>query len=226
MCYNRTPRNTSLPARSSVRRGRRVVGALMTAASALLFVAACFVWWRSFAHVDRLELESWRGPPLSKDVLDYGGVDVRCLHVNCERGRIALSWYHSYPESLPYRSIKRLHLEHPRAREAHWLVDPFDRDYLWDGVAESPLERMGFIYRDNFSNSDMRVWEVLAPVWVIAALTGTPAASWLALWLFRFRLRRRRERQNLCPSCGYDLRASAGCCPESGLPRPMQQSMG
>jgi hypothetical protein len=39
---------------------------------------------------------------------------------------------------------------------------------------------------------------------------------------FLLRTVARRERMGLCPRCGYDLRASAGTCPECGctdLPR-------
>jgi hypothetical protein len=36
----------------------------------------------------------------------------------------------------------------------------------------------------------------------------------------RFSVRRRRARHGLCPTCGYDLRATPGRCPECGAPAP------
>jgi hypothetical protein len=49
------------------------------------------------------------------------------------------------------------------------------------------------------------------------------AYAWLLLpallplwWLRRFRTRQRRLERRLCVSCGYDLRHSAGRCPECG----------
>ncbi len=41
-----------------------------------------------------------------------------------------------------------------------------------------------------------------------------------AAWLVQHRRRRRRTRLNCCTTCGYDLRASAGRCPECGTPMP------
>ena len=55
-------------------------------------------------------------------------------------------------------------------------------------------------------------WEVRAPLWFFAVAT---AAALAVEWRRRVR-RLRRQADGLCPSCGYDLRATPGCCPECG----------
>ena len=54
--------------------------------------------------------------------------------------------------------------------------------------------------------------------WVVLA-TAVPPAWW---WVARGRAERRRSRagRGLCAACGYDLRASAGRCPECGAAVP------
>jgi hypothetical protein len=55
---------------------------------------------------------------------------------------------------------------------------------------------------------------VVVPTWMVAGLTAALPALWLAgRWC-----RRHRERAGFCASCGYDLRASPGRCPECGTP--------
>jgi hypothetical protein len=60
------------------------------------------------------------------------------------------------------------------------------------------------------------VWrELMVPFWLPALLTAVLPLVWLRR-LNRQRVRRRRAALGLCASCGYDLRASAGTCPECG----------
>ena len=75
-------------------------------------------------------------------------------------------------------------------------------------------ERLGFLY-------DTEQYDLLliAPYWSLALLTAPlPLLRLRAILLHR--RRSRRITQNLCSSCGYDLRASTEKCPECGTTVP------
>jgi hypothetical protein len=62
----------------------------------------------------------------------------------------------------------------------------------------------------------------------IVALCGLTAATIIFVPRFMgYRRRRRRERLRgvICLNCGYDLRASAGSCPECGTPIPVKRQL-
>jgi hypothetical protein len=55
-------------------------------------------------------------------------------------------------------------------------------------------------------------WQVNVPYWLLVILAASPVVP----RLMASRRRRRRESAGLCPTCGYDLRATPGRCPECG----------
>jgi hypothetical protein len=55
--------------------------------------------------------------------------------------------------------------------------------------------------------------EVAAPHWFLVVVFFMPPMLW---WWRRHVARRPHAMQSLCPSCGYDLRATPGRCPECG----------
>jgi hypothetical protein len=60
-------------------------------------------------------------------------------------------------------------------------------------------------------------WGLDIPYWLI----GVPCAFvWLRSSLKTYRAHRHQQRSGLCPTCGYDLRASKDRCPECGTPIP------
>src|SRR5688572_10165660 len=58
---------------------------------------------------------------------------------------------------------------------------------------------------------------IWCPAWAPPVLFALPAMSWAASAMGR-RRRARRIARGLCPSCGYDLRATPGRCPEMFSP--------
>jgi len=60
-------------------------------------------------------------------------------------------------------------------------------------------------------------WQVMVHYNLLVTLFALPPILWLAICLRRSAMLIRRRRLGLCVNCGYDLRASAGKCPECGM---------
>ena len=94
------------------------------------------------------------------------------------------------------------------ATRAHELF----RDVINPARQRQGREWLGFGYVEGRTPSIPTVRIVVIPLWFIVVVTGAVPATWLV----RAARRRRRVRENQCLNCGYDLRASAGRCPECG----------
>lgn len=93
------------------------------------------------------------------------------------------------------------------------LIDQKDWK-AWDGVVSidpTQLPRM----RDQWHRR-LDVAKASAPWWAITATLALLPLVWLAAFAGRALRRRQRQSRGLCRACGYDLRASAGRCPECG----------
>lgn len=89
------------------------------------------------------------------------------------------------------------------------------RTYL-DSTGSAAWLRQGDPRSYDRSTNPLVSWRVSLPMPLLASLLAVPAAAWVTNRL-RARLRSRyRHAGGLCPSCGYDLRASRGRCPECG----------
>ncbi|HZN69002.1 MAG TPA: hypothetical protein VFB66_27225 [Tepidisphaeraceae bacterium] len=71
--------------------------------------------------------------------------------------------------------------------------------------------QIGRVYRP--SGFEFVVVYVVVPVWLLLL----PLAPAWTPSLWQFARARARQRRGLCPSCGYDLRATPDKCPECGL---------
>ena len=94
----------------------------------------------------------------------------------------------------------------------------------WFYALALPLHGFGFRFRPKprpFYATAARYYglQIVIPDWflVVALLAGP-----LLLW-WRRRQAAMRQRYFLCPTCGYDLRASADRCPECGTPVATKQ---
>jgi hypothetical protein len=95
-------------------------------------------------------------------------------------------------------------------------------DFLEDLSQESDdvdasWQRGGFAWHGRRNvRLGVRYGFAVAPFWGVAAATAVLPLGWTALrWRSRVR-GRRRMRLGLCPTCGYDVRATPERCPECG----------
>src|SRR5918993_2637444 len=199
---------------------------LLSAMSLLLCVATAVLWVRSFRRFDSIDHATVE-PQRSEVDIGFGAFTlqrVRHLGVDSASGRI------SFSRSSEYTQSARIRKEWPRGSGwsyvsgrndldlivppgpdvtvgAEWDVLGFGRrQYTWTSEFVGPRNRAGFPYT---------IDETSVPHGLLCLITATLPAIACAR-LARGRRRRRRSRRGLCPSCGYDLRAAPGRCPECG----------
>jgi hypothetical protein len=183
---------------------RRRLLKLLTALSLLLFVAVAVMWVRSHFVSDRFLYTPITVRP--------GGFRAEEYVVDTHRGVVSVcAIRHDYQKaSMPaglYDATLHQHFTTAFAAESKdgWRRRP--------GLAMDLPPDDGFDFRKrNEGGPGHRgvIVEWDAPYWFLLLLCSLPAA------LLLIAASRRRRRSGLCPTCGYDLRATPGRCPECG----------
>jgi 4-amino-4-deoxy-L-arabinose transferase-like glycosyltransferase len=184
-----------------MRRLARHLFTLCSASSLLLFVAVCVLWVRSYRVSDQL---IWRRIDGFRSLRTAQGHVVLDLYLGDRTGGPADFYGLKYQRD----SVS------PAGNEGLGAlnVDPGDTWIDW--------HRGGFAWYE-WAPPDKRTRIAIGvtPFWGIAAGTIVLPLAWTTLRL-RSRIRRRRNKTSgLCPTCGYDLRASPERCPECGAMR-------
>ena len=196
------------------RLGRHAFTAL-SALSLLLCVAVCVLWVRSYWRND------WIAMPHSGDerrlvtargwlVMDNNPALERAMgrySTVMARERVRFEEWQRQTDAFTWWA--------ERAFDAHRTGQPFPE---LPPASGAPHESAALPQLPTYEA------QRLAPLPALAVVTGLLSVSCLhraAIW----HRRRRRARLRVCPTCGYDLRASPGRCPECGasgvIPTPI-----
>ena len=206
---------------------RRMILNSLAARSALLFIFTCVLWLRGYWKMDSVTRVRER---VAEDRYEALAVDV-----DSQRGVICLAdcyWSMAIAGKPEFaRELMRSHfyVDVPPHKWT-WKVGP--SEYL-GGWPSQETKMLGFRWRtlddlDNFQFDRLpiagqrirhiKIREAVIPDWAAAALFAlAPEFYVIRLWRSR-----RIIARGLCPSCGYDLRATPQRCPECGcVPRDL-----
>ena len=164
-----------------------------TVVSLVLFVATLILWPRSYYVVDEL---IWSKKQTASD----GSIGLRMLMAIAQRGRI----------SVGISEGGALYLAGNKLKEG-FTCSQAPAPPSSAAKNSSVWSRLGFQY----SSAKNRIWTTRGlsfHFWCPTLLFALAPA----VWLLRRLLRHRRHSANLCPTCGYDLRATPDRCPECG----------
>ena len=170
---------------------RRAFDLTVIGLSLACVAALGWLWWRSLSRVEGIE---W-----NKQWADGTAEHHRILSFRSGDG-------------VAYVGLSRRDGKASRTRFDTWTV--YELNAKAKGSV-SPFWKRRFGYDRTGNRASMESFIVAAPHWAWALLAATPGAVIVLLW--RRRLRRRAA--GLCPTCGYDLRASPERCPECGHAR-------
>ena len=188
---------------------KRLTLRILVCISFLLFLTSATLWLRSLWYRTNLTWSETPADPLAASDSTNIELNNGLLHFHTAR-------YGVPRQRAPFRfnfsdlSFAGDSEEESRSR---WQWTP---DRLRNGWNMAAFGQSGF----SGSNPNSRFATPTLPLYFPALLFTLPPA----IALHRHLRRRHRMRNNLCPSCGYDLRASPEKCPECGTVSPSTPS--
>ena len=142
----------------------------------------------------------------------YDGLDHR--HFDAQRDDLVVHGFGSWCGRLNYVHVIS-HLGKTSLQER----ESFNAGLGWRYDTDSTSVRLTVrqsLFGFNWSRAPIGPWNsslvIGAPLWPVTLVTSIP----VFLYLHRLRRRIARARGGLCPTCGYDLRATPQRCPECG----------
>lgn len=175
-----------------MRRAARFVANSAILLSTLLCIALVSLWVRSYWYGDRIVCAR----------------ESFTASIGSEGGTCFFEWSTRWPG------------DQCGPRHDSWLITPMPSF----GAPERPLVHL---WTFSHSREDEAVvfdrtravmtpfHSVVVPLWLPMLLFAMAPAT----WVLRRRRRNRRNDRGMCPSCGYDLRATPERCPECGWSR-------
>lgn len=177
--------------------------------SLLLSVAVVGMWVRG---------HTWYDTAIARR--SASDVKVHVFEASSLAGRAWFSWtieqYIDPADRDPSLRSLQWFSTHVRDRVGYWDARDKDRSNL-GFVARRFIHRaqgMRSLGENTWRNFPIQfeTRELAVPLWFIVLLLQIPTLFCLRAW----RRERRLIRNNCCPACGYDLRASPDRCPECG----------
>ena len=192
-----------------MKRLQLITGSRLAVVSAMLCIAIAALALRSFWRFDMVNLETCR----SKNALWTGdGYELASLH--------GVMWFRHYhadflPGKLPPEYLRnRIQgpFFHVRRTTVMRLDPPSDGPLV--GIGAGLAHSASADASGAFTST-----HYIVPHWLAATLLAVLPMYTLTRLLRSKRRMRRRLANDLCPSCGYDLRGSPYRCPECGACR-------
>jgi len=171
---------------------------VLAAVSLMLWVATLALWVWSEWWTDRL---SWRHNESVRSVASVRGDIV--IDINVENASMAPASYFGL-EQYPRDDLQPIQLRWCSYPVAPYTFDIRNWGGFWWSAVRTPAAIQGV--------------ELVVPHWSLAVAIVSLPLTRTTLWLKRRVLARWRRNSNLCPTCGYDLRATPDRCPECGTP--------
>jgi hypothetical protein len=173
---------------------------ILSGISLLLCVATVGLWVRSYWYLDDYEHWDSQADLLWNVVSTAGGIQLG----KAER-------FSEWVNPSLMRHSEGWHVFSPGL---------FDGQLFAGAGTTTYKDLLGFRFARGIIGADpCAFWSIRVPLWFVVLMSGACPAAWLASAM-RYRRRATRRKLGLCPTCGYDLRATPARCPECGTPIP------